>query len=292
MTYQWAVVDTLNSLVSYKIDGRLSDFMQAVSDTIPGIQYGITSSASAVPCVTAVFAYLPGDHVTMGQLKIGTVRNSRTGEPSTEFKVLSPHISNKKYATHSAEHTQVVSKNMEKAVTSARTYLRRPTPAHTAEIFSRTARRWQSKVQDTLRDERYKMERAIFSTSLSIYDKKPRHRLVSELSRLVDSDYMFGDATLRDELVAWIAVDKEYAATAFDGRMTFVGFTDTGVQGQVVDVVPLGKWGDTDGDVIRCARDDLPEDLAGKTAVLSLTEPGVWVPGVGCRRTARTFYVI
>jgi hypothetical protein len=151
MTYKWAVVDTLNSLVSYKIDGRLSDFMQAVSDTIPGIQYGVTSSASDVPCVTAVFAYLPGDHVTMGQLKIGTVRNSRTGEPSTEFKVLSPHISNKKYATHSAEHTQVVSKNMEKAVTSARTYLRRPTPAHTAEIFSRTARRWQSKVQDTLR---------------------------------------------------------------------------------------------------------------------------------------------
>ena len=292
MTYRWAVVDTLNSLVPYKIDGRLSDFMQAVSDAIPGIQYGIMPPASEEIRVATVFAYLPGDHVTMGQLKIGIVHNSRTGEPSTEFKVLSPHISNKKYATHSAERTQVVSKHMEKAVTNARTYLRRPTPVHTAEIFCREARRWRRKTQDAIRDERHKLERAIFSTSLSTYDKAPRRRLVSELSRLVDSDYMFGDATLRDDLVAWVAADKEYEAAVGDERMTFVGFTDTGVQGQVVDVVPLNKWGDTDGDVIRCAKDDLPEDLAGKTAVLSLTEPGVWVQGVGCRRTTRTFYVI
>ena len=291
MTYRWAIVDTLNSLVSYEIDGRLSDFMRAVSDAIPGIQYGIMPPASEAVRIVTVFAYLPGDHITMGQLKVGIARNS-LGEPNTEFKILSPHISNKKYAAYSAEHTQVVSKHMEKAVTNARTYLRRPTPVHTAETFCREARRWQSKAQDTLRDERYKLERAIFSTSLSTYDKKPRHRLVSELSRLVDSDYMFGDATLRDDLVAWVAADKEYAAAVGDERMTFVGFTDTGVQGQVVDVVPLNKWGNTDGDAIRCAKDDLPEDLAGKTAVLSLTEPGVWVQGVGCRRTTRTFYVI
>lgn len=288
MTYSWANVDKLKSLGSYLIDGRLSDFMQAVSDAIPGIQYGIKPPASEAVRIVTVFAYLPGDHITMGQLKIGIVPTCRT----VEFKVLSPHISNKRYATHSAEHTQVVSKHMEKAVTNARTYLRRPTPVHTAEMFSWRARQWQTKAQDAIREERHKLERAVFSTSLSTLDKTPRRRLASELSRLVESDYMFGDATLRDDLVAWIAADKEYEAVVGDERMTFVGFTDAGVQGQVVDVIPLSKWGNTDGGVIRCAKDDLPEDLAGKTAVLSLTEPGVWVPGVGCRRTARTFYVI
>lgn len=286
MTAEWIEVENLQPVNDTNTTAAVREFMEAVAEVIPDIQYGVRAAQKSA--TNMVFAYLPGDHITMGRIGFGDFK--RRGKPSQEYIVESSHIKNNKYADYNSQRHMTMSKHLAKGVTNAQKYLRRPTVVYTVNLLHRGVAALANSQRSTQRDVVTKAERELFSTSLSHYHTAPRLRLAAEMQRLLDMEHVFLDPTFRGDVAAWLDARRAYEQET-DPEFTFVGFTDNEFLGHRATVAEIDKYASvlaTD----EIAVTELPQDLAGKVAALNMLEPGAWVQGLGCRRTMRTFYVI
>lgn len=285
MTAEWMEVDDLKP-VHENTHPNLWAFMRDVQAKIPGVQFGRRGGSSAS---RAVFAYLPGDHVTIGRIGYGDFK--RGGRDINEYIVESDCIENYRYGSYSTQHHMAMTIHRDKAVKNAQKFLRPMSIAVTAmRLFAGANALAQDRVSK-LRDAVVKAESKVFTTSLSRYGPRAVSlRLVAEMQRLVDEDHTFIDPSFRDDLVAMLTARAEYEMSSDGVEFTFVGVKDTPL-GRQIEVVDLDRYG-VGGDVRIFTEADVPTDLAGKVAVLSMLQPREYVDGVGCRRTNRTFYVV
>ena len=286
MTAEWTEVDNLQPVKDTNTTAAVREFMEAVAEVIPGIQYGVRANQKSA--TNMVFTYLPEDHITMGRIGFGDFK--RRGKSSQEYIVESSHIKNNKYADYSPQRHMGMSKHFTSGVKNAQKYLRRPDVAYTVNLLHRGVSALASAQRSTQRDTVAKAERELFSTSLSNFHSAPRLRLAAELQRLLDMEHVFLDPTFRNDVAAWLDARREYEE-ATDPEFTFVGFTDNEFLGQRATVAEIDKYANVRS-TDQLAAAELPQDLAGKVAALSMLEPGAWVQGLGCRRTTRTFYVV
>jgi len=285
MNAEWMEVDDLKP-VSDNTHPNLLAFMRGVQAKIPGIQFGQRGPSAT----SAVFAYLPGEHVTMGRIGYGDFKVR--GKGTAEYIVESDYINNCKYSSSSRQHHMAMTKDREKAVTNAQKFLRRmPTSSVAVRLFA-GANAFVHDRSSKLRDAAAKAESKVFTTSLSRYGSGAvRIRLLAEMQRLIDTDHIFSDPSFGTDLAAMLTARAEYDALKDGVEFTFVGVKDTPF-GQQIEVIDLDKYGCDGSDVRIFTEADMPTDLAGKVAVLSMLQPREYVDGVGCRRTERVFYVV
>ena len=259
----------------------LQDFCKAVEAAIPGCR---TTPRNDKWC----WVYMPDDHVAMGAIGYGNFTDKGRGEHT--YTVLSRTIVNGKYNSGREQHRMAMSTSSIVATKNAKKYLRRHSPAELVKLTFRYAREAVSTMRTTLRAAVGKAEGELFGGNLP--NRKQVSMLV-ELRHLLLSDHAFLDPTIPAKLTEYFGLLDEDQNMQGGHNMNFVAISVAHGR-QRFDVVPVDKldyhrW-PTVGEP-QVFYEDMPEDILGRVAVLSMVEDGTNVPGVGFRHTEGMFYV-
>lgn len=259
----------------------LQDFCKAVEAAIPGCR---TTPRNDKWC----WVYMPDDHVAMGAIGYGNFTDKLRGAHT--YTVLSRKITNGKYNSGRDQHHMAMSTSMVVATKNAKKYLRRHSPAELVKLTSRYAREAVSTMRSNLRAAVGKAEGELFGGSLP---NRKQVSMLAELKHLLLSDHAFLDPTIPAKLTEYFGLLDEDQNSQGGHNMNFVAISVAHGR-QRFDVVPVDKidyhW-PTVGE-LQSFYEDMPEDILGRVAVLSMVEDGTYVPGVGFRHTEGMFYVV
>lgn len=246
-------------------------------------------------CVTtirdqsSVWVYMPDDIFAMGWVGYGEFRD-RAKTKVDAFVVCSNHIANEKYSSHSTQYHMKMSVNRDVAMRNAKKFLRRPTSVEVAQYFKRSIKGGASSAEGEARQAFSEVKRALFDTNY--HTVLPP--IAAELKILLDSGYEFVDKTVGDNIRKLFETAEEFQEKAQKinaycvvlherlGRTIF----------EVVTVDDVNNYGCTFHDEVqRYHEEEVPEDIAGKLAVLSMCAVDQYVPDVGVRAAEKVFYV-
>ena len=121
-----------------------------------------------------------------------------------------------------------------------------------------------------------------------------RGTLLNELRHLLNTGHEFVDARYSAQLHTMFESMKEFAACNGQVNMNFVRVYQR-LGDQSFDVVPVDEvnnWGCEVRQEVTRYTEDLPEDIAGRIAALSLMADKSYVEGVGYRVNESMFYVV
>jgi hypothetical protein len=232
-----------------------------------------------------LWVYMPNEHVPRG-----AIGYSCESGKATTFNVLSPSIKNGKFHDGREQYRMAMSVNETTALKNALTHLRAVKPADLQDLTWSAFRESYNLVGSNLRGEIMSIERELFSTSLSVVGTP---RVLNELRQLLETGHTFVDPEMRQLLTTYFNLKTELANGRVETPMAFITATMHGDQ-QVFTVMRTSDgnryhatWEEPEVYV-----DELPEHLAGRVAVMSMAEQGVYVEGVGYKATPRLFYVV
>lgn len=237
----------------------------------------------------SVWVYMPDDVFAMGWVGYGEFRD-RAKTDVDAFVVCSNHIANEKYSSHSTQYHMKMTVNRDVAMRNAKKFLRRPTPVEVAEYFKKSMKGGASSVEGEARHAFNEVKRDLFDTNY----RTVLPPIAAELKILLDSGYEFVDKTIGDNIRKLFEKAEEFQDKAQKinaycvvlqerlGRTIF----------EVVTVDDVANYTCTiHEDVQRYHEEQVPEDIAGKLAVLSMCEVDQYVPDVGVRANEKVFYV-
>lgn len=268
---------------------EVADFAADVKRAARGIRTAVRDRDTS-------WVYRDGDPYVMGW--VGYV--SFTGRGKKAYGVYSPNITNNKYSG-GIRTNMVFSEQRDKAVKNALKHLRplslNQTIAMSRDKCGYSASGMHRRVRESVDKASRTIAKGIFGT-YQHYRKSPPPLQV-ELMHLVDSGYQFMNPevgeTLRTifgglrELAALDNKSSEYTvviAVEHAGGTRFHIVPDHDVTGFLfnhTDPVP-------DNHVVY-SQADLPEDIAGKLAVLSMVDADYYVEGVGYKASSRVYYL-
>lgn len=261
---------------------ELADFCYDLRRNLRGCMTTIRDQRS-------VWVYMPDDIFAMGWVGYGEFRD-RAQKPVNAFVVCSNHIANEKYSSHSTQYHMKMSVNRDVAMRNAKKFLRRPTPIEVAEYFKQSMRGGASSVESEARQAFNEVKRELFDTSY----RSVLPPIAAELKILLDSGYEFVDKTIGDNIRKLFETAEEFQEKAQKinaycvvlherlGRTIF----------EVVTVDDVNNYSAKFHDEVqRYHEEQVPEDIAGKLAVLSMCAVDQYVPDVGVRAAEKVFYV-
>ena len=259
---------------------QLQAFRKAVEAAIPGCR---TTPYNNMWC----WVYMPEDHVAMGAIGYGNFSNN--GRGASTYAVASRTIANRKYGNGTEQYCTVKSVSIGVSVKSAKKYLRKHSPKELVERTKESIREAVNKMRNNAVSAISQSEVDLFGGGLPRREKAP---LLAEMRYLLNSGHKFLDPTVPAKLTEYFALLTEEQNTQGRVNMDFVAVSMAHGK-QRFDVVPVDKvdyhW-PTIGEP-QSFYDDVPEDIIGRLAVLSMVEDGAYVPGVGLRHTEGIFYV-
>ena len=234
-----------------------------------------------------VWVYLPGERYARGRIGYGKFRmNSRqTGENS--FMVYSRKIQNAKYTPERDQFHMAITSKYENALRSARASLVAYSPLETAgREHSTLTRRIQ-----VLRDE------VMYAPRRMVRDMEAS-ALLMEFTALIDSGYKFSDSIFHKRVLEMVEAEKLAKQKANDVCHAYhVSIRQVGDE-QYADITEAfevgsgGQWAEPKyGGTITVLVQDIPYDIAGKLAVLSMNEADHYVEGVGIKVDDTAFWV-
>lgn len=237
----------------------------------------------------SVWVYMPDDVFAMGWVGYGEFRG-RAQKPVDAFVVCSNHIANEKYSTHSTQYYMKMSVNRDVAMRNAKKFLRRPTPVEVAKYFKRSMKSGASNVEGEARQAFNEVKRDLFDAGY----RSALPPIAAELKILLDSGYEFVDKTIGDNLRKLFETAEEFQDKAQKINAYCVVLQER-LGRQMFEVVTVDDVSNytcqVHQDVQRYDESTLPEELAGKLAVLSMCEVDQYVPDVGVRANEKVFYV-
>jgi len=276
-------------------------YMMSLQKEIPSIQFGLDGMVKAktinikengiyeIRVVSELYAYLPDDEFALG--KIGfwdyCTTRAKNGAPRAESYMVQAHsIRNTKYDEYRDQYNMLMSKDMNVAVDNAKKYLRQYSPVDLIKAVAH-------KVSDNVGQFRYKKRRARDEALRDMSD----FDVVKELKQLVASGYKFMYPEVEQRVMKVLSAADDFATLEhkkFGGKFITVS-NQLGVQ--MFDVIPyddaLGtitpEWNGEGG--IRYRADEMPEDLLGRVAVLSMAQHYDYIEGVGNRMGESMFWV-
>ena len=232
-----------------------------------------------------IHVYHKNSPYTAGVIGYGNFKRNQEGDDT--FTVFSRKINNAKY-TYGEQCHMRSSKNLDVTERHARTYLRDWAVLEVAKHHQRTVRQhWCDTVDDLgskIRDRFYALQkdRAAFVTELLTLRTAGHTYVNAEFGSKVDALLEVHDARLEQErerspsITSVIVQPKDGSNLFHVVRCDNLSNHDAG-------------WMGTDAPY-----DDntLPEDIAGKLAMLSMCEPDQWVDNVGYRIDSTVFFVV
>jgi hypothetical protein len=267
---------------------KFIDYAKEITHARRGYKYCLADAYEA-------WVYREGDTYAMGKISYKSITDSGLSERT--YNVFSPNILNGKYS-HGARQHASSSVNLAKAVKNASKYLRPVSMKNLIHMSNRGAR---VKVEAAI-DEASKRVKAtardltdyLFTTSASPRDNK----LQRELKHMVDAGYEFLDAEFGEQLKAtFVALDelkqsRETNTNCFTIVDAFKSTTGKQMFRLVRDQELSWFTPDIDPSQIETyEQSDLPEDIEGKLAVLSMVADDTYVEGVGYRAAPTLYYI-
>lgn len=287
------------------VHNGLYELMESLHKEIPSIQFGVYRSSKAedinlstdptktnwVRVICEMYAYLPDDAYVLGRVGFADYcsskpKNNVKRPPS--YMVSSHNIANDKYDGYREQYNMLMSKNLSTAVSNAKKYLRQYSPQDIVKVVGRH-------VSDNISSITYKKRRESDQAKSRLSDDAT----IKELKNLVTSGYTFLHAEVEEHIKNAIAKYDEYEQhrnKKIAGKFVTVS-NQLGVQ--MFDIVPISDVASTDiikeeaavTANIRYRGDEMPEDLMGRVAVLSMVQSTDYVEGVGNRLGDTVFWV-
>ena len=259
----------------------LLDFCYDLEHTIRGVR-------TTPRDVRTSWVYMPHDVLPMGWVGFGDFRYSAS-ENVDSYVVYSRCIENAKYNGGDLMHMKMSTKR-KVALRNAKKFLRSYSPVEVTKALSTIPKDAARELEHETRTEQTELYRKLFHVGYR--DCEPR--VSQELRTLLETGHTFMDKSVETDLRACFAAvdehkDKQqqidmYCVIASErmGRQIF----------EVVKANNVSSWAsDIDNEVSRYDGTTLPEDLAGKMAVLSMCAVEQYVPDVGVRAAENVFYV-
>lgn len=272
-------------------NSHIAKFAALVEAKLPGVR---TAQHTSFSC----WVFRPQDTYAMGYISYA---NHLDTNSDPQYAVLSPNVCNRKYMRGDRRYMSATI-NLDKAVRNASKYLR---PLSTSQVISQCQSAFcdaKFADQNTSRNEAYAAVRDVTTSLFEVnaYREPAVPPLQAELKHLLNTEYTFLDKQLEAGLrKAFAALDDFNAAReayrrkhifvevrVVNGMQRYRGFDN------VTNIRDPGPDTKTYlGDEFDYGSEDLPEDIGGRIAVLSMLDEGQHINGVGYRHSENLYYL-
>ena len=267
---------------------HLQEFMAEVRKAFRGIMFTPHDKD-----VRKVYLHMPNEPYAMGFIAYGDYQTEVKADQSS-YIVSSRHIRNMKYADYNDQHYMSMSINLDTAVRNAKKYFR---PLTTKDMALDKEHDMLQKAKDT--ESRASNTRSNALSDLLARNNRQTHiehnPMLEYMRTLVKVGHEFTNKQLESDLLNYFKLEEEHETLKTKGvKVSYVRIYEKYGE-QFFDVVPITKdpkvYGSTTETVVSYKHADVPQDVLGKVAVLSMVENNHWVDDVGYRVDATMFYV-
>lgn len=277
------------------VSPRLANFCNEIRAANPRIKFGIRKncthqmfqSGSGNGYCTAyheVWAYLPEQPYALMRLGYKDYTTTATSSGESAYGVYSRLVQNRKYNARNEQHCMLMSNDLARAVKNARAVMR---PYAPQEVVQVNLQYFISGVQDEASSVHSEVMKALSNV-------RQNGNLMKELVHLRQSNYQFLSNELGDLIEAYIRAKLQHEEHQSKVRHAWFVTVLTRQDKQHFDVIEMfdvHKMRPTMHDPKTYTAETLPEEIAGKMAVLTMIDVGNRVADVGMRATETTFYV-
>lgn len=236
------------------------------------------------PSYRELFVYMDGH--TYAMMRVGHGDYSVRGNGEYKFMVYARMIKNEKFRDANDQYYMATAEGIERAVKNIKKYMRPYSPIECAEMSLGGVRNKFSSVVTNVSAE----------LSTARYGVLDSAHLRNELFHMVDVGYEFLSEEFKNKIVQWR--DAYRADQESKGRALHVYYVNVRIYREemvcdVIEVLDANKRVGLDArvPVTTYSMNDLPENIAGNLAALSMVEDDHYVDGVGLRVDSTTFWV-
>jgi hypothetical protein len=280
------------------VDHKLGQLCYALREVNPRVKFGVrrncalrrTGPRSSLNPVgnymlmCEVWVYLPGQPYAL--MRIGyknyTTTSSASGDPT--YGVYSRLIQNRKYIDRNDQYCMLMSADIGRAIKNAKSVMRPYAPQETVQVKLR-------EFVNTVQNETSNVNSEMHTAAISV---RQHDNLLKELVNLCQNNYEFMSADLRDKVETYIRAKihrDEHLSKVRHGWFITVLTRQDKQHFDVIEMFDVHKPQPVLHDPQTYTTETLPEEIAGKMAVLTMVDVGARVSDVGMRATETTFYV-
>ena len=243
-------------------------------------------------CRNSAWVCIKGEPMALGWIGYGDYQTSKSGDP--KYVVYARDIENMKYSDYTIQHNMRMATNIDTAIKHAKGHMRKYTTDDLAQVFAKDVKRAVNNIKDKARDE---FREAVSGAGIRMSGHRDGmdNTLMTELFNMVRAGHKFTNGELDTSIRTLMAKKKEN--DRFGKGATPVNFLRTykHYDGMRVDITRIAditsyQMRPTYEHKHTYLAQDLPEDFAGKAAVMSMCADGHFVEGVGYRVNEDMFY--
>ena len=241
---------------------------------------------------TSAWVCMDNEPMVLGWVGYGDYQTSKSGDP--KYVVCARDIENMKYSDYTIQHNMRMATNIDTAIKHAKGHMRKYTTDDIAQVFAKDVKRAVNNIKDKARDE---FNKAVTNAGIkgSGYGDGSEKKLMVELFNMVHAGHKFVDTEVDTSIRTLMAKTKEN--DRFGKGATPVNFLRTykhydGIRVDITQIADITSYQmrPTYEHKHTYLAQDLPEDFAGKVAVMSMCEDKHFVEGVGYRVNETMFY--
>lgn len=228
--------------------------------------------------------YMDGHAYAMARVGYGDYSIRTSG--GHKYMVYARMIANEKFRDSTEQYHMATAETVERAVKNVKKYLRPYSPMECAAMT-------YTLVRDRFAQVGMQASQAAASAKYNVLEEK---QLRAELFHMLNAGYEFLSQDFRASVVEWR--DKINEEQAVRGRALHAYYVNVRLYREemlcdVIEVLDADKRYKMapDKPVATYKMEDLPENIAGSLAALSMVEDGHYVHGVGLRVDSTTFWV-
>lgn len=285
---QEVLAQTTKLVDGIRVTNNCAQFAEGMRKVHRNVQFGITKHCKTewkggIVVVTSLWAYLPGHDYAMCHFGYSDV-----GVNGTDYRwfVASRTIRNEKYADHRDQYSMVTSDKFERIMTAVKKHVRPYSPMESAQVT-------YDAFADKIRNKNWTVRESYSNARGTVLNTDD---LRDELFGMLLRGYEFNNPTLKEKIIVW--QDKHNEMVEQMNKAVHCYYVQTRMLGdeqifevlEVFDVKSNNLKGSQQQPQVFKA-DDLPEDIAGKMAALSMLEKGGYVEGLGMKATDTTYWV-
>jgi hypothetical protein len=231
-----------------------------------------------------LYVYMDGHVYAMMKVGYGDYSIKSNGE--LKYMVAARMIKNEKFRDDSNQYHMSMAEVMERAIKNVKKYMRPYSPIECANMSFDGIRQKFSSVVSSVTSELYNAKNDTISSG----------HLRAELFHMLDVGYEFLAVEFRESIVKWR--EKYNEDQVARGRALHVYYVNVRIHREemvcdVIEVSDANKRAQLDAHtpVVTYRMEELPENIAGSLAALSMVENDYYVDGVGLRVDSTTFWV-
>lgn len=235
-------------------------------------------------CYTDVQVYIDGSDYVVGRIGYGKSYGIKEADKAT-YMIHSRKIENEKFATHRDQYYMAFVGDIKRAVKLSLTKLTPYSPKEMAGLTYRDFRHSIEEVRSNLRSTLHSVLSPLRDSAV----------LLTELKGLIAQGVQFSTTEFTRAAEQVIKAEQEYESVRhkpMHGYYVYVRMVGDHQWVDVIDAMDMQTRSSVDSYThTSFPAEDLPEDIQGKIAVLSMATIGQYMQGVGRRVSEKAFWI-